>query len=373
MQPSNFKTRATCFLLSASVLVLQSTTNAEHDPARDTLIVETLIRLDKTDVKDNEKLKGAVLRHLDANEGTERYVELIQKFRIHDRNDKLVDLILKGAGPLSVQALKILLNRKAIKPLEEVFQGKNEEKKAVLIRQLGFANTDTAREMVAGFISNTKYNTAFRSEAADALGSTPKGQHQILGLVKNKKLPDDLHFAVANLLLTSTDANIQKEASKHLKLPQTLDNKPLPPLAELVEMKGDATNGKTVFSTICIACHKLGDIGIEFGPSLAEIGNKLAKDGLYSSILDPSSAISHGFEGYVVSMKDDNIGMGYVVSDTADTLTLKMTGGIVSPFKKAEIKSRKKMEVSLMPSNLQMAMKRQDLIDLVEFLTTLKK
>ncbi|MDA0838475.1 MAG: c-type cytochrome [Planctomycetota bacterium] len=371
MQSSRFRKAVT---ISVGVfLFFQDKSHAEHDPARDTLIVETLIRLDKTDVEDNEKLKSAVLRHLDTNEGTERYIDLIQKFSIHDRDNKLVELALKGAGPLSVQALKILLNRKAIQPLEGVFQGTDDEKKAVLIRQLGFANTDTAREMIAGFITDKKYNTSFRSKAAEALASTPKGQRQILELVKNKTLPDDLHFAVANLLLTSTDASIQQEASMHLKLPQTLDNKPLPPLTELVEMKGDATNGKKVFSTICAACHKLGDTGIEFGPSLAEIGNKLAKDGLYSSILDPSAAVSHGFDGYILNTNDDDIAMGYVVSETKEDITLKMAGGISSTFKNADIKTKKKMEVSLMPANLQMAMKRQDLIDLVEFLTTLKK
>ena len=373
MQPPQFRTRIACLILGTLLPVLQSFTQAEHDPARDTLIVETLLRLGRTDVQDNKKLRSAVLRHLDANEETERYLDLIRKFKIRDRNAKLVELTLKGAGPLSVNALKILLDRRAVKPLEEVFLGREEEKKAALIRQLGFANTDAARAMIAGFVTDKNYSTSFRSAAAEALASTPKGQHQILDLVKKKKLPDDLQFAVANLLLTSTDANVQKEASRHLKLPQTLDNKPIPPLAELVEMGGDSANGKKVFHTICIACHKVGDVGIEFGPGLAEIGNKLAKDGLYSSILDPSAAISHGFEGYILNMKDDNIAMGYVISETNDTLALKMTGGITSAFKKADIKSKKKMELSLMPANLQMAMKRQDLIDLVEFLTTLKK
>ena len=41
----------------------------------------------------------------------------------------------------------------------------------------------------------------------------------------------------------------------------------------------------------CFTCHKSGDIGIDFGPALTEIGDKLAREAMYVSIIDPNEAI----------------------------------------------------------------------------------
>jgi putative heme-binding domain-containing protein len=61
------------------------------------------------------------------------------------------------------------------------------------------------------------------------------------------------------------------------------------------------------------------------------------------------------------------------LSDTADEITLKTQNGITSKYKKADISSRTQMKTSIMPAGLQLTMSQQDLVDLVEYLSTLKK
>ncbi|HUQ97604.1 MAG TPA: hypothetical protein VM010_08060, partial [Chitinophagaceae bacterium] len=121
-------------------------------------------------------------------------------------------------------------------------------------------------------------------------------------------------------------------------------------------------------SSICATCHIAGEEGVRFGPPLSQIGSKLTKDALYVAILHPDAGISFGYEGYIFTMKDGSKQAGVIASETEDALELVMPGGVRKQFKKSEISSRKAMENSMMPSNLQLTMSQQDLINLVEFL-----
>src|SRR5205814_4500905 len=138
---------------------------------------------------------------------------------------------------------------------------------------------------------------------------------------------------------------------------------PLPPISELVRLKGDPVKGAAVFrrdtTTACIKCDQINGEGIDFGPNLSEIGTKLGKDALYEAILDPSAGISFGFEAWQIALKDGNEAYGLIVSETADELTFKIAGGIVTRYPKGEIKSRAQQKLSIMPSGLQQTMSRQ--------------
>jgi len=54
-------------------------------------------------------------------------------------------------------------------------------------------------------------------------------------------------------------------------------------------------------------------------------------------------------------------------------VTLKDAKGIERTIPAAELEEFRKMEKSLMPENLQETMSESDLVDLVEYLTTLRK
>lgn len=60
-----------------------------------------------------------------------------------------------------------------------------------------------------------------------------------------------------------------------------------------------------------------------------------------------------------------------IESETASELVLRLPGGFTSSYDINEITSREQMEQSLMPA-MQGSMTEQELIDLVEYLTTLQ-
>ncbi|MEZ6111521.1 MAG: c-type cytochrome [Pirellulaceae bacterium] len=123
----------------------------------------------------------------------------------------------------------------------------------------------------------------------------------------------------------------------------------------------------------CGKCHKVRDEGKEVGPELSEIGSKLSRDALYVAILDPSAGISHNYETYTVLLDNGTVVTGLMVSETDEAVTIKTAEAILRTFKQDEIEEMIKQKVSLMPSNLQQTMSVQDLVDVVEYLTTLKK
>ena len=62
-----------------------------------------------------------------------------------------------------------------------------------------------------------------------------------------------------------------------------------------------------------------------------------------------------------------------VASDTAEELALKVPGGVIQKNLKANILSKTPLGVSLMTPGLQTVMEETQLVDLVEYLASLKK
>ena len=195
----------------------------------------------------------------------------------------------------------------------------------------------------------------------------------MIKLAEQGGLADDLHFVAAGAIARSPDQGLRNAAKGKFRVPAAAGAEKLPPVAELIAMKGNAANGKPVYTkAACITCHKVKGEGIDFGPALTEIGNKLSVEAMYESILFPNAGISHGFHGLAIKTKQGGIFSGYSTGETEAELTLRLPGGVQQAIKKSDITSREEMEISLMPPGLAGAMTEQELIDLVAYLQSLK-
>jgi putative heme-binding domain-containing protein len=112
---------------------------------------------------------------------------------------------------------------------------------------------------------------------------------------------------------------------------------------------------------------------VQVGPELTEIGNKLSREAFLESIMYPSAGNSHSYETYTVELKDGNVLSGLLVSQTDDELQIKNNEGVVRRFGRKEIDRVAQQPVSLMPADLHQNLTEQDLVDLVEYLLTLRK
>jgi putative heme-binding domain-containing protein len=166
---------------------------------------------------------------------------------------------------------------------------------------------------------------------------------------------------------------IRMEANSYLGASAEGSKTKHPPLNELVALKGNAKEGIKSFINQCSMCHQIDQNGIDFGPKLSEIGSKLSKDGLYLSILHPNAGIGFGYETYEIKTKSGDTYQGIVISKTETDVILKIPGGAIQNFKTSTLASVKQMPESLMPEGLADQMSTDELSNLIEYLTTLKK
>ncbi|MCH7945845.1 MAG: c-type cytochrome, partial [Armatimonadetes bacterium] len=168
---------------------------------------------------------------------------------------------------------------------------------------------------------------------------------------------------------------VRTQAAQLFPLPAAKNNEPLPSIGALLRRRGDAARGKAIFATTgtCATCHVVNGEGKDVGPNLSDIGNKLSRDAFFQSILFPSAAISHNYESYVIQTADGEVVTGLLVSRTPEAVSIRGADAIVRTFKTEEIDAIAKQEVSLMAADLQKVMTAQDLVDVVQYLTTLRQ
>jgi putative heme-binding domain-containing protein len=213
-----------------------------------------------------------------------------------------------------------------------------------------------------------------REAAVKALARTREGARSLLQLVDAGKFPPELKATAAFSLAENKD--VAREAAEKLPLPKAKGGAALPPIAELAARKGDAAAGAKVYrrpeGPNCIGCHQINEEGRLVGPPLSTIGNKLAREQLFESILTPSAALLMSYELWAVRTKDGDVKTGIKVEDTDDRVTLKDNQGEYIDIPVGKIADKKQMTLSMMPENITESMTVQDLVDLVAYLQTLR-
>jgi putative membrane-bound dehydrogenase-like protein len=336
-----------------------------------TVIVESLARMKNIEPAKAAQVKQRVAKLIDAARGTAEFVQLVEQFDLRDRDaDLLAYAADKPTEAAAGTAIRLVVKNDPA-ALERAMAGPQGAKLAVA---LGASTDRNVIQLLSTIAGDAKRDLAVRQAAVTALTRSRQGATAVLGLAAKKLLGQDVAPLAASLLHNSSNKGVRDEAAKLLPLPTAKGSEQMPPLEKLVGMKGNAAHGKEVFvSATCATCHVINGEGTNFGPELSEIGAKLPKDALYTSILYPSAGISFGYEGWILSTKDGDDLDGMVASETADRIVLKRAGGINTEIKKADVKDRRQMKLSIMPENLQQQMSTQDLVDLVEYLSTLKK
>lgn len=212
-----------------------------------------------------------------------------------------------------------------------------------------------------------------REAAVKSLGKSKAGAQALIDLVDKGSMPAELKATAAFSVAACPDADVRKAGAEKLPLPRSKDGKILPPIAELVEMKGDARAGAAVFRNNnggpnCIGCHQIGDEGRQVGPPLTTIGNKLSREQFFEAVLTPSASILMSFELFIVKTKDGAIKTGIKTEDTDDHVTLKDNNGEYIDIPRDKIEAMKQSALSMMPEDITKSMTVKDLVDVVEYL-----
>jgi putative membrane-bound dehydrogenase-like protein len=216
-----------------------------------------------------------------------------------------------------------------------------------------------------------------RSEALRVLAAGDAGLNRILDLAEAGELPAEVKTVATNLAHRSRDAAILARAAKILPAPRDRARNTLPANPYSIANRiGDADKGREVFYSLqgpkCANCHSL-DEGKELaGPNLNTIGSKYDKRGLLDSILNPSAGISPEYYVYILDTTTHGLVVGVIAEETADRVLVRNELGDEIHLSPADITDRRKSSLSMMPEDIVNTMTEQELIDLLEFLATLK-
>jgi len=341
----------------------------EH-PAQSEILTLALLHLADPKAPRTAAVDAALAEALDAASGTQAYLDLLDRFSVADDTETLRRMALDMPdSSFAPEAMRLLLRFGGLASVQDAIDHGDAP---TALRQLGTVDSQPAHALLKKVITDSSYALTLRRQAVAALGNTWGGEVQLLGLVREEQMPEALRPGAASILLNVWRADLRQEAETLLGAPPVRDAEALPPVRSLAASVGNPLQGADLFQTHCSPCHQAGSEGVDFGPNLSEIGDKLSKTGLFTAILHPDAGISFGYEGEVVTLKDGSQAVGYVTSQTDEALELRVAGGLTRRYRADEIASRTPLKTSLMPS-LQQAMTQQELVDLVAYLHNLKK
>ena len=138
-------------------------------------------------------------------------------------------------------------------------------------------------------------------------------------------------------------------------------------------LNGNAANGAIVFRTAgCAACHQAGQpiAGLAYiGPDLSTIGNTLSPERIIEEVLWPARAVKEGYSLMQVTTTDGTVHQGYEQRSRSDDVLLTPLGSRETVrIPAAQIREQKSAGTA-MPPNLTATLKREQLRDLIRYLT----
>jgi putative membrane-bound dehydrogenase-like protein len=346
-----------------------------NQAGRQYVMAEAMGRLDREAIVGNPQHFAALKRLVEASRSTPDFLSLIERFKLPGYGPDLLAFAQANAeNERGVRAIRVLLSQNQGGLIQAALTGADLKKSETTVQALSSSEEPAAVPVVLSVMDDEKRPVELRRELARAIARTRPGARLLLRRADAGKLDVRLKEAVAAALHASRSDEIRGRAMKLFPLPPAAGAQPLPPIKQLARRNGNAERGLVVFATVgtCAKCHLVKGEGKDVGPNLTEIGSKLSRPALYESILFPSAGINHNFATYTLLLQNGNIVSGVLTSRTADRISIKGIDAIVRSYPMSEVEEVKEEAVSLMPADLQKAMTAANLVDLVEYLTTLK-
>lgn len=144
----------------------------------------------------------------------------------------------------------------------------------------------------------------------------------------------------------------------------------------VLAMQGDIENGKELFhraeGITCRNCHQISNAGKQIGPALSKIGSQRTRSEILTSILNPSQKIDPKYLSRSIVNSKGQVVSGLLIEENSQSLTLRDATGKDHAISRSEIEEMVTQPRSLMPDLLVKEMTAQELVDLLDYLFSLK-
>lgn len=324
-------------------------------------------------VRGSKAATAALATVLTATYGTPAYLDLVRQYKVKTETPRLVSLVFsKWDAPEGPEAVRLLIESGQKEVLAKTARGGNADSVQKFLSALGNVGYYETIDLLQNIVLSNKYSEPVRLKAAEVLGKSYGGEDRVVDLLRDGQVPEAYIPAMVGGMKNNVRQGMYKKALAYMPGAKGGGVKPVPAVATLMSLKGDAKKGQTLFQTHCALCHQVRGEGKDFGPKLSEIGSKLPREALYKSIINPSSAISFGYETTELRLKNGTQLSGIVASKTESDLELKLPGGNKQSVRIGDVKNMKQLPESAMPA-FHETLSNQELADVVHYLTTLTK
>ncbi len=331
------------------------------------LIVKTL---DPIVIQQDIDAMHVVKTWLDKTQGS-AYLDLVEKFKPKSETARLKALLTQTSDDqLRTRVARSLININSFKLYTQDFNSADAQGKILMIKAIGPIGSNETLAFLHK-TANQAVSSNLKTEAFRQIGKSWGGEEFVVKLLSQNEIPTEFIPAAiegpSNAWRKPIRTKVLEYATASQSEVKTYN------IADLVIKTGNIENGKSVFIKTCATCHQVNKQGTDFGPSLDEIGSKYGKDAIYTSIIDPNKSINFGYEGEQIITKNGGIHVGIKINESGDQLVIKSIGGQLQSIDKVNIKERIALKQSLMTPNLYLNMTENELVDLVEYLSSLKK
>ncbi|WP_026951266.1 PVC-type heme-binding CxxCH protein [Algoriphagus mannitolivorans] len=294
------------------------------------------------------------------------FLEIVRKYQLKDQKERLLGMIYQDENrSIANQSAGLFVQLYGLAEAEQAMRNPEEAKAILAIRKFGAVDSPEMARLLSKFWKNDQASNAIRTAAMEEAKGY-QSEPVLWEFAKEDQIPADLLPTAQKILMSSWNGNIRQLALEKYgdSIAQGYD------LVKMLSAKGDLEKGKTIANTYCLACHKIGNEGIDFGPGLTQIGAKLSRDAMINAIINPSEGMGFGYETQLVKFKDGKEIRCIVNSKTENDLIVKLVGsGEQTIYKLANIESITQLSESLMPA---FPLSEQELVDLVSYLEGLK-
>lgn len=140
---------------------------------------------------------------------------------------------------------------------------------------------------------------------------------------------------------------------------------------DLRAASGNHAVGQQLFKKHCAACHQLFGEGAKVGPDLTT-ANRQDRDFLLVSLVDPNSVIRKEFVSVVIQTTSGRVLTGLPIERTDAAITIADAKGDKQTISTSDIDELYDSPISLMPENLYLQFKPQELRDMFAYIQAVK-
>ena len=143
-------------------------------------------------------------------------------------------------------------------------------------------------------------------------------------------------------------------------------------IERIAKTKGNLKRGGKLFTSQgCAICHTTTNGQNPKGPHLADISKRYKTSEIIQSILNPNAVVAQGFDTYSFILSDKSVHLGFVTSESADTISIRNAAGVASRLPIKQIKKREKIPASSMPPGLVAGLTPEQLADLLAYIKSI--